>query len=168
MKYFTKEMWTGLNDKRKCKRLKKKWENSIVEYEKQFEGLKNRIGLANFDFFKKYSLHDSKLISLELLDMNNNNGLSKVLLKQPTCVTIKISSGYNEGIFIIEYQNVITLNINYSVNNQLFKNICDGLGNIGYDEITKLENNFIKQEFLFSTGSSIEIVFGKIKAYVLK
>ncbi len=78
---------------------------------------------------------------------------------------MEISSGYNEGIYIIEYNNVAAVNINYSCEKQLFENSINDLGTIGYDELTIKDNDYIEHEYLFSTGSTIDIICKDIRAY---
>jgi len=168
MNYFTKDMWTGLGNKRNYKELKKKWENVIDEYNTQFENIKTRLSVSTYEYFKQYSFHDSKLISLNVLDINNFDKSAKEDIKQPLGASLKISSGYSEDIYIIEYKNVIKLNIIYSNKNQLFDYFCDSLGVIGYDELTDKDGSYLKHEFLFSTGSTIELVCKEINAYRLE
>lgn len=161
MKYFTKKLWIDIQNPKKYKKAKMRWETAIIEYRNQFEQLRLRLPSNVYKFFNEISLHDGNLISLELNDVNNSCGLDNKEIKQPVCISMKIL-GSEDDMFILDYKSVIKFNINYSSENPLFEYFSDSMGDIGYNELTKVNEDFLKHEFLFSTGSTIEVVFKEI------
>jgi len=167
MKYFTKDLWVDIQDKKKFKKTKEKWEIALVEYQNQFEQLEPRIPSEIYEFIKQNSLHDGKLSFMEVLGECNlirPNGDKR----QPLSVLMKISSGYSEDIFIFEYKGVKKLYIDYSPESKIFEYNDDGLGYIGYDELTVNDDAYLNHEFLFTTGATIEVSFKEINAYLLE
>ncbi len=168
MKYFTSEIWKGLQDKSLYEEMKVKWENAFFEYEKQYETLEKRLSPKSFKFFKENSMHDGKIVSIKLFDEYNFNRLrmpKPKMIKQPISVTLNIISGYSDYIYTIEYLNVVKFNFNHSIENMLFDYFNDGLGDIGYDEITEKDSTYLNHEYLFTSGNLLEIEFKKMNVY---
>lgn len=157
MKYFTKQMWKGLGNKRKYLEYQKRWELAIEDYNEQFTKLQHRLSQSTYDFLKNNSFHDSRLMQLKLIDISNVN--KSVDIQQPLNITLEILSGYTEDTYIIEYNNVVALNVKYSCKKQLFEQSINNLGTIGYNELTIKDNDYLEHEFLFSTGSTIDIIW---------
>lgn len=168
MKYFTSELITALQNEEKYEEAKIRFENTIDEYHEQFEKLKSRLTLKTYNFFKKNSLHDTKIISIKLVD-NYNMQIAEVSnpksIKQPISMILEVINGFSDYIFILKYTNIIRFSFNHSLEKSPYKHLHNGFGDIGYDELTEKDNQYFKHEFLFSTGNILEIEFKKINAY---
>ncbi len=165
MKYFTKKLWADIQNEKKYEETRDLWDSAVSEYHKQFEGLKSRLPADVYEIYKQYSLHDSKIVSLEAVNhspIKRSNKLKRS--NKSICVTLKIS--IDDNILIFEYKNVTDINFKYSVENQKFEDINDDLGYIGYDELTEKNKNYLRHEFLLSTGNIIEIIFKNVKVFL--
>lgn len=164
MKYFTKELWLDFQDEKNFKEMNQIWAKKVKLYRRQLSKLENRMTKKAFNFFKNISLHDSVVSQIIF---KNNIGLKKInpdIKRQiiPTSIELHIINWENQYFRLI-YEKVINFIIDFPSNDLLFYNICSGIDDWGYDELTSFNDDYLMHEILFASGSTIKIIFNKFR-----
>jgi len=143
----------------------KDWEEKRKEYFAYLDRIKTKIGERLYNFFKSYSLHDGKLISIKVKSKQGEEILKgeKDFLK-PDLLSLELDVVNYEKTFIAElrYEDVRILKIEHPSKDLLFPCFEGDLGDWGYDEIDIGEDSYLIHEILFSSGSTITIKSNKI------
>ncbi|HTC19342.1 MAG TPA: hypothetical protein VK859_00745 [bacterium] len=165
MKYFTSDMWRGVNSSNKAvfKKTELMWKRNGKAYSKQLEVLKKYLGKRNYSFFKNVSLHDSIFISFKFNQYKDEN-IQKILslpfdLRKRTIEIITKKFEKNQIVKLI-YKKVFSVFMDLPQKASLFDD-SNYLGDWGYDELTLDKNDHFQHEILFSTGATIKIIFEK-------
>lgn len=170
MKYFTKEIWEGLNGRGELT-AQQAYELSISnaeEYVRQLEQLQDRLGEDHYRFFKEESLHDGRLVSFSCGD-----GVGQSIVEPSsfdinamnTAVRMKVIGPELNCFHILKYSQLIRVFFDYPTSSPLFYGEGGPIGDWGYDELTAVNDNYLRHEILFSSGAIILIEF-KTFSYV--
>jgi hypothetical protein len=175
MRYFTKELWAGSQDaglppteaEALHERTAKEWEQRAATYWRQLSRLKPRLDAVSFGFFHGGSMHDGRLVSLQVLDDVAAGRLRSGPRKaEPMEVSIEavpyVSIGYQPPMYRIRYQKVSRLVVDFPSDRPLFPSIGQGLGDWGYDELTAAGRGKLRHEILFSSGGTILVECGSV------
>ena len=166
MKYFTSDLWSMLQDIDKQDEADKKWEENIIEYQKQFNLIKNRFSKKTLGILEKESMHDANLHSFEIVDRNTlNSVINKIYrpkrnIKNPMSVTIRM---YTESyLYTLNYTKVRDIKTLFKSEGDLFSPYLGDFGDWGYSEFSSIDESLLCHEILFSSGAEIRIVFERL------
>jgi hypothetical protein len=164
MKYFTKEMWLGWNssDDEEWQRADEQNKRNWLEYQQQFEKLQSRLGPEAYHFFKNEERHDGRLIAFTVGDAINHDvhgALKFDINKHDTTVEIKLIGPELDVLYTLHYKGVKRVIFDYPTDTPLFYEEGDHISDWGYDEVTAVDENYLRHEVLFSTGTTILIEF---------
>lgn len=164
MKYFTKEMWRGWNssDEAEQQRAREQSDRNWQEYLQQLEKLESRLGTEAYEFFKTAERHDGRLISFTVGDAINHDvhGPTKFDINaQDTAVEIKLLSPYLNSLYTMNYSGVRRVVFDYPSDDPLFFHGGSNISDWGYDEVTAVDENVLRHQVLFSSGTTILIEF---------
>lgn len=164
MKYFTKEMWRGWNsrDEAEKHRARELSDRNWQEYGQELEKLESRLGPAAYEFFKTAERHDGRLISFTAGDAigHDIHGPAKFDINaDETAVEIKLLSPYLKTLYTLNYSGVRKVVFDYPSDDPLFHYDGRNISDWGYDEVTAVDEKFLRHEVLFSSGTTILIEF---------
>lgn len=163
MKYFKSELWTGMQSDETFAESSKQWDENVLAYQKQLEQLSGRLSKRNQEFFNNLSLHDGRLLSFQILDetarlMKNNGSYQKTkYFNYPLIIRLEVLS--DKYLYELKFSKIRTFNIQYSGGNNLLPPFTNDFGDWGYAELTDGGDHFLSYEILFSSGSTLRIVF---------
>ena len=163
MRTITKRHWRGWNsdDPKEADWARQSSEENFRAYEQQLERLRPRLGKRNFEFFSN-GLHDARLISFTVgdgLHINFEEG-KRVSINDfyRTSVEVKLLNAGFDAIYDLKYRTVTRSVFDFPSEDPLWgRNIDDW----GYDELSEVNENVLRHEVLFSSGTSILIEFEK-------
>ena len=161
MRYFKQELWLGANAPAKARASQDRWMLNLESYRVQLKALQPRLTPGIYRFFTQTSLHDGRLVSLSVGDqVHGRSGNSR--WSEPFAV-IDAVDAYQKRHHILNYRGIRRLAFDYPSNEPLFHMTCGPIGDWGYDELTAAEDNFLRHEILFSSGTTLLIEFQEIK-----
>ena len=164
MKYFTKELWLGYNNKGPLdsKTAIELGQHNLQEYAAQLEQLHPRLNRHTYRFFKKENLHDGRLLAFiagdgvghdvqgsQRFDINARNA----------SVVIKVLGANLDLLYTLKYTEVKKVQFEFPSDEPLFYDEGDQIGDWGYDELTAADDMYLRHEVLFASGSIILIEF---------
>ena len=159
MRYFTNELWNGINSNSEDERKKAElqWDKNDKEYYEIFKIVK---GLLPKKFMKiyeqEYGFHDYKLRNFEVI--HGEEGYV-----DPVEFSIVITNGDN--VWNIVYKKIKKISINYEQQSDMIKRkkrVYEGFDDYGYDEFFQIDEKTLSHEILFASGATILIHFEKI------
>ena len=164
MKYFTKEMWRGWNsgDEAEKQRAREQSDRNWQEYGQELEKLESRLGIEAYEFFKTAERHDGRLIAFTVGDAINHDVHEPTkfdLNPNDTAVEIKLLSPYLNTLYTLNYSGVRKVVFDYPSDDPLFHYDGRQISDWGYDEVTAVDEKFLRHEVLFSSGTTILIEF---------
>ena len=74
-------------------------------------------------------------------------------------VEIKLLGAQLDVLYTLNYKGVKRVIFDYPTDAPLFYREGDHIGDWGYDEVTAVDENYLRHEVLFSTGTTILIEF---------
>lgn len=163
MKFFKPELWLGVQCDHTFEESSKQWEQNLAAYVKQLEALCPRLSKRNADFFTKHSLHDGRLLRYAIQDetallIRKHGSYHKTKHYQyPLTITLEVLAA--EYVYELTFRKVKTFHIHYSGGDNLLPPCTNDFGDLGYTELTDAGEPFFSYEILFSSGSTIHIVF---------
>lgn len=165
MKYFTDELWRGINSESVEEResASTKWDNNLEEYCQIFEKIKK---LLPKKFLKIYmeqeGFHDYNLKNFEIIH-------GEIGYRDPVAVSIVITN--TEHTWNISYNKIKKIAINYEQESD----ICErkrkkyrGFDDYGYDEFFQIDEKTLSHEILFASGATVLVYFQKISIVEIK
>ena len=164
MKYFTKEMWRGWNsrDDAEQQRARELSDRNWQEYRQELEETSVKTHPQAYEFFKTGERHDGRLISFTVGDAINHDvhGPTKFdINSRDTTVEIKLLSPYLNTLYTLSYSGVRKAVFDYPSDDPLFHYEGGRIDDWGYDEVTAVDEGFLRHEVLFSSGTTILIEF---------
>jgi hypothetical protein len=130
----------------------------IEGYYKNLEQLSKRLG-TSYQFLKDNSLHDYRLVKIEVEELANLVIEVNLYLRNP----------YENIDYIIKWKNIQKFSFRYDCLQYKFANTDDyvtddGYGTVAEDEITAYDEKYLQHELLFTSkmklylvGESIEV-----------
>ncbi|HEX7295903.1 MAG TPA: hypothetical protein VF251_09150 [Pyrinomonadaceae bacterium] len=164
MKYFTKELWLGGNSRSESDQRKtlEQWNANLQEYQKQLKALQSRLTKRDYNFFTKLSLHDGRVTAFTVGDAIHHDiqGPEKfdINVHNPS-VEIKVLGWQLDMQYTLKYRKVRKVLFDYPTDKPLFHHEGGHIGDWGYDELTAADENFLRHEVLFASGTTILIEF---------
>jgi hypothetical protein len=162
MKYYTPELWIGLNDSDvSIEESDRLWDEIACKYIEQLQLLKPRLSARNYHFFRHVSLHDGLIVSFNVMNkttqmMKVNNSYRRAKsYKNPITIQIEVLSG--EYLYFLTFSKVSSFNVSYPKDPLLPG--PNGFGDWGYAELSSLDAETLSYEVLFSTGATILVEF---------
>lgn len=166
MKYFTRDLWLMLQGIDEQDEADKKWKGNILEYQKQFNLIKNRFSKKTLGILERESLHDAHLHSLEIADRNTLNSVINKMygpkrhIKNPISVIIRM---YTDGyLYTLNYTKVRDIKTLFKAEGNLFSSYLGDFDDWGYSEFSAIDESLLCHEILFSSGAEIRIVFERL------
>ena len=164
MKYFTKEMWRGWNssDQAERQRAREQSDRNWQEYGQELKKLESRLGVEAYEFFKTAERHDGRLIAFTVGDAINHDVHDSAkfdINAHDTAVEIKLLSPYLNTLYTLNYSGVRKVVFDYPSDDPLFHYDGRQISDWGYDEVTAVDEKFLRHEVLFSSGTTILIEF---------
>lgn len=165
MKYFTKELWLGYNSRNDAERQRAfvKGEDNAQEYKRQLEDLRPRLTREAYDFFTTESLHDGRLLAFTAGDaidygIQGHADRFDINIHNPA-VEIELLGANLDVQYTLKYGSVRKVVFDHPTDVPLFHHEGGHIGDWGYDEVTAADENYLRHEVLFSSGTTILIEF---------
>lgn len=171
MKYFKKELWLAFNSDGDYQNAHEEWMKNLNEYAKQLESLENKLSKKNFNFFTNESLHDGKIISINIIDALAERIKQRKPYKNihnPLTIEIQVINYEENKVYFLKYASIRKMKFDFPSESPLFWNVGSGLEDWGYDELTMIDEEYFKHEILLSSGSGMLIEFKKFTYKVKK
>lgn len=165
MKYFSKEIWAGHNrlgplSQDEAVTL---WEKNLREYRLQLEGLRPRLDEEAYKFFSEENLHDGRLLSFSAGDaldglkvITSTLDLHNLL---ETSVRMRVLNGASDELYTLKYGKVRKALFDFPTDEPLFYSEGQPIGVWGYDELTAVNDTYLRHEVLFASGTALLIEF---------
>jgi hypothetical protein len=164
MKYFTKELWLGYNDRGPLdsKTAIELGERNMQEYIAQLERLRPRLSQQTYYFFKEENLHDGRL-----LEFLAGDGVGHDIHSSPpfdinahnSSVTMRLLGADLDLLYTLTYSGVRKALFDFPSDDPLFHDEGGHIGDWGYDELTAVDDAYLRHEVLFASGTIIQIEF---------
>jgi hypothetical protein len=167
MKYFTADMWGGVNvsDDRTSLAADRKWDRNLANYRRQLAVVAPKLGKAG-SFFLKHSMHDANVLSLNIHDYPLRN-LGPRRIGSHTWVRVYLLAWERVAlIYELIYDDIQSIKI--ETRNDLFSLESSRFGDWGYDELLPKGRSAFQHNILFSSGTELTIVFKKFRFKRLK
>jgi hypothetical protein len=159
MRYFTKEVWAGWQDD-SVVNAAEDWKRRCTAYRRQLARLSERISPRAMRFFTSHSLHDARLMRLNLSE--RERGLVVQRTRYPLQIELHVLTPRKRS-YTLTYSAVRKVVLDYPSDRPLFLPATKSLGDWGYDELTGTSGAFLQHEILFSSGSTLLIEFKNFK-----
>ena len=164
MKYFTKELWLGYNSRSdaEMQRAFELGEQNRQEYARQLEQLQPRLSKKAYRFFSVENLHDGRLLSFSVGDALSHDihGHKKFDINvHHVSVVMKVLGANLDVLYVLKYKKARRVTFDYPSDKPLFHHDGGQIGDWGYDELTAVDQDFLKHEVLFASGTTILIEF---------
>lgn len=149
MRFFTKELWYGINDKNETVRrhAEKEWDQNVVEYQIQFEEVKAQLSrrfvtaMERRDYF-----HDYTVLEIALVRNKKGRYACEILLTDNIeSVQIKMKDISKAKVDISTFQNCIQGDLSW-----------------GYCEFGKVSSNVLSLSVLCDLDNEMEFEFKSI------
>lgn len=146
------------------------WPEAFRRYAEQFAEIKGRLGSDELLFFDSPNIHDGELLALMILDASRPAPIDgppspwNCDEEFPVDVTLSMIDAVDEFVWTLRYDEVRSIVADYPSSTPLFLIRGEGFGDWGYDELTDAGDGFLSHEILFSSGSTIHIVFKSLVA----
>lgn len=163
MRYFTDELWEGINSQLRVQRdmAEKQWEENVNIYAEIFEKLKSRLSKKFLNIYtKENEFHDYTLKNIEVIH-------GPYGYKDPVKVIITI---YNEDYeWEIIYINIYKISLEYNrINYNTRRQFKYGFDDYKYDEFLEINEKILSHEILFGSGATFLVQFEKISINKIK
>ena len=162
MKYFTRELWLAGNSESEKREALEQWNTNLRNYQAQLHKLQHRLDESAFSFFTEENLHDGRVISFTVGDAIHHDihagDLLNINVHNPS-VEIKVLGCQLDAQYTLKYSKVRRVLFDYPSETPLFHQEGDHIGDWGYDELTAADNNYLRHEVLFASGTIILIDF---------
>lgn len=164
MKYFTKELWLGHNSSSDAERQRayEQSQRNTAEYYRQLELLQPRLSKKVYRFFTRVSLHDGRLLAFRTGDSLNRDihGLEKYDINvHNVAVEMRVLGANMDVLYTLGYEKVRKVLFDYPSDEPLFHGEARHIGDWGYDELTAVDDQWLRHEVLFASGTTILIEF---------
>lgn len=144
MKFFTYQLWSSLQSEN-SKIAERKWLRNMKAYKTQLHKVESCLSKKVFALFSRSAFHDGEVTGLHFAS------------PQKIFLTLK----HWDVEYVLMFGGVRTWNINFDARHDFLS-----LGRMfewGYDELTNLDDGFVKLEILFSSGGTCIIEFDKLQ-----
>jgi hypothetical protein len=171
MKYFKKELWLAFNSGGDWENANDEWMENLREYTKQLRSLEDKLSKRNFTFFTKESLHDGKIILINIKDTiaeTIKERKSYRNIYNPLSIEIQVINYCEDKVYFLNYSSIRKLRLDFPSESPLFWTVGSGLEDWGYDELTMPDEEYFRHEILLSSGSELLIEFKKFSYRVEK
>lgn len=164
MKYFTKELWASHNrrDDTVLKKALQEEERNRQEYTRQLESLRPRLSKEAYHFFTAESLHDGRLLAFSSGDSIHHeiHGLEKfdINVHKPS-VEMRVLGSNLDVLYTLRYEKTRRILFDYPSDDPLFHHEGGHIGDWGYDELTAVDDIYLRHEVLFASGTTIAVEF---------
>jgi hypothetical protein len=164
MKYFTKELWLGYNDQgpMDSQTAIEQGRRNMQAYIEQLEKLRPRLAQRTNRFFSNENLHDGRLLAFIAGDAPEHdvNGTKRFDINAHSpLVIMKVLGPDLKVIYTLRYKKVRKISLAYPSDEQLFHKEGNHIGDWGYDELTAADEQFLRHEILFASGTIILVEF---------
>lgn len=163
MKYFTKELWRGDNQRLPASdAATQQGQSNEQEYIAQLEHLSSRLSKQGFRFFREESLHDGRLLAFvagDKPDYDDSKMRRFDINSHRTSVYMKLLGANLDFLYTLKYTKVRKILFDFPSDDPLFYQEGDHIGDWGYDELTAVDDSYLRHEVLFASGTIILIEF---------
>ena len=164
MKYFTKEMWAGLNHlgPLKDENVHTLWDRNRQQYLHQLERLQPRLSKNAYHFFTAESLHDGRLLDFTVGDSIGHDvkGPRRFDINaHKTSVKMRVLGANLDALYTLKYTKVRRVAFDYPTDEPLFHGEGSPISDWGYDELTAADDTYLRHEVLFVSGTVILMEF---------
>ena len=143
----------------------KKWEKNFVAYYEQLEQIRPRLSVEAYEFFAKITnprLHGDTLLSFSVGDGINISPPDLFTFEKhhrETSVTMRVLCHHEDEIYILNYKQIGRTVFDFPTTEPLFHADEYPIADWGYDELTVVDDEYLRHEILFSSGAIIAIDF---------
>jgi hypothetical protein len=165
MRYFTRELWRGLQRPEALDDSLLRYQQAFEEYGTQLESLRSRLSQDAYQFFRDADVHDGELLELHIADGSRPAPLTEAVRPwtspgdYPVEVALTVLDASEKLVWHISYKAVRRLLIDYPTDTPLFYSSGEGFGDWGHHELTDAGSGFLRHEVLFSTGAILLFEF---------
>lgn len=144
MRYFTRELWRGLQQPQTLDETLLRYRQASEEYGTQLESLRPRLSHDAYQFFREADVHDGELLELSVADGSRSTPLTEAAARPwtlsgdyPVTVKLTVIDASEKLVWHISYKSVRRALIDYPTENPLFHNSAqEGFGDWGNHELT--------------------------------
>jgi hypothetical protein len=163
MKYKTRELWASFNSKdhEVCRNAREQWDQNVREYDIQLARLKPRLDEATSRFFTTEDLHDGRLLAFTVGDDIDfsADGRKFDINRHNTSVRLQVLGANLDILYRLTYARVTRVVFDYPTDEPLFHAAGRQIGDWGYDELTAVDEDNLRHEILFASGTTILMEF---------
>ena len=147
MKYFTTELWAGINGASQAERnaANAQWDANIEAYRARFNTILPRLPKKVAQLLQGHSFHDFNLVNIDVVEKIRG-------YKKNISLLLLVTN--NESVYKISYRDIRKLSINYE---DTF--MQRGFDDWGYEEILDVDEQLLSHEILFASGATIWVHF---------
>lgn len=161
MKYFTKELWDGINSRNQAA-AKAAWDKNVVRYRASLGRLRPSLPSAAQRFFGRVSLHDGFLLACSVgdgIDFVVSPILRAPLPNRAPTARLVVLTGDDRWIYELTYRNITRCIVDFS-DTERSAHSRGRFDSWGYDELSKGAKGHLRHEILFASDATILIEFG--------
>jgi hypothetical protein len=168
MKFFTKELWLGLQQTPLPSDILLRHKEAFDAYRAQLDSVRSRLSQEAFQFFRDADVHDGELLELVIADGSRPAPLSEPVRpwrtphNHPVTVKLSVLDGWDKLVWRISYKTVRRVLVDYPTESPLFYRDGNGFGDWGHHELTDAGSGFLRHEILFSTGTVLLFEFADV------
>jgi len=172
MKYFTKEFPKADNSsslsKRQQEAIHRKFLRNSKAYQKQLSRLEGRVSKAAWNFFYfgfgRWGLHDARLLSFtagDELELPADGSLRFRYNTQKARVRVLILNRHQNLLYSFTCSDIRKAVFDYPTDDPLW--ISGRLDDVLTYELTAANKQYLRMEFLFSSGATILVEFARLQ-----
>jgi len=168
MRYFTRELWLGLQKSEERTQCTERFNRAINDYVAQLTSLESRLKPEVYKFFAEEDVHDGELLDLVIEDGSRPAPLSqpprpwKASKEHPVAVKLSVLDAYDRFVWTLRYKTVRRILVNFPSDEPLFHRGGAGFGDWGHHELTDCGDGFLRHEVLFASGSEMVFEFKEL------
>ena len=168
MRYFTRELWLGLQKPEERTQSIESFNRAINEYVAQLNQLESRLKPEAYKFFSDADVHDGELLDLVIEDGSRPGPLSepprpwKTAKGYPVAVRLSVLDAYGRFVWTLRYKTVRRILVDFPSDKPLFYRDGAGFGDWGHHELTDCGEGFLRHEVLFASGAELLLEFKEV------
>jgi hypothetical protein len=159
MKYFTKELWLGMQDLSNAEASERDWSRRLNAYRDSLSNLRDRLPAAVMFFFEEADVHDGQLGEFRVFQPALEVWDGSPDTEHPVGVDLVVHEDRGRGSWRVKYSSVRRVTADYPSDTPLFPTGGGGFGDWGYHELMDAGDGFLRHEVLFATGATLLVEF---------
>jgi len=158
MKYYTKELWAGINqrDRKRAEEAERQWCKNDRMYQKYLKRVRPQLTKSAKNFFGKVNLHDGALISFSTGDVIKRK---KHFVSPKSFAEINVVESTGKYVYTLLYAELRKCLVDYHPDAPHSAGDYWTYDDWGYDEFSLTRDKWMRHEILFLSGATILLEF---------